>query len=72
LWNLLEIISEKKLPPITQNPKQKFQRIENLNVSLNFLKEEKIALVNISAEDIEGGNTALALGLIWTIILRYP
>lgn len=35
------------------------------------MKDQKINLVNIGAEDIEGGNLALILGMIWTIILRY-
>jgi hypothetical protein len=49
----------------------KFQKLANVDVSLRFLQQEKIPLVNISAVDIVDGKIGLTLGLVWTIILRY-
>jgi filamin len=71
LFNLLEVISSKSLGKYNKAPKIKFQKIENLNACLAFLKSEGIQLVGIGGEDIEEGNLKLILGLIWTIILRY-
>ena len=33
---------------------------------------EKVRLESIGAEDIVDGNPRLILGLIWTIIIRFP
>ena len=71
LIHLLEIISDKDLGKYNKKPKIPSQYMENLNACLNFLKSEKIRLVNIGAEDIYKKDLKLILGLIWTIILRY-
>jgi len=71
LINLLEVISGKKLPKYNKHPRIAFQKLENLGIALNFIKEEGIKLVNISPEDLASGNLRLILGLIWTLILRY-
>merc|ERR1712000_33915 len=34
-------------------------------------REERLKIVNIGAGDLKEGNLKLALGLIWTLILRY-
>lgn len=49
----------------------KIQRVENLNVSLKYIREKGIKLVSIGGEDIYAGNLKLILGLIWTLILRF-
>jgi len=71
LIQLLEIISGKKIRKWKKNPKMFAQKLENLNKCINFIKKEGIVIVNIGANDINGGNTKIILGLIWTLILRY-
>lgn len=71
LINLLEIISDKKLPNYNKKAKIRPQMLENNSFALNFLKHEGIKLVAIGPEDIVDKQPKLILGLIWTIILRY-
>jgi hypothetical protein len=72
LLNLLEQISSKTVAPTyNKNPKIRVQKIENVNFSLEFLKNEGIKLVGVGGGDIVDGNLKLILGVIWTIILRY-
>jgi hypothetical protein len=72
LLNLLEQISSKTVAQVyNKNPRIRVQKIENVNFSLTFLKNEGIKLVGIDGGDIVDGNLKLILGLIWTIILRY-
>lgn len=72
LWNLMEIISGKRLPRMeSKTPKTRFQKLGNLNIVFKFLEQEKLYTVNIGSDDIHSGNTKLILGLIWTLILRY-
>jgi len=72
LITLLETISSKTVAPVyNKNPKIRVQKIENVNFSLEFLKNEGIKLVGVGGGDIVDGNLKLILGLIWTIILRY-
>lgn len=71
LCNLLEVISSEKVPMGSKKPKSKFQKIENLNNALAFIKNAGLKLENIGAEDIHDGKLKLILGLIWTLILRY-
>lgn len=72
LINLIEILSEKKLPKHNTKPKMRLHRLENISKALDFLQNvEKIKIVNIGPDDIEQGNMNLTLGLIWTLILHY-
>ncbi|GAB5363418.1 hypothetical protein AAMO2058_000881200 [Amorphochlora amoebiformis] len=71
LINLMEIISGKKIGRYNKHPVIIQQKLENLNIALNFMKKEGLEFVNIGAEDIAGGNLRIILGLLWTIILRY-
>lgn len=72
LHALIELLAEKTLPKVNQKPKMKLHKLENLNKCINFLtKEEGLKLVNIGAEDLEGGDVKIVLGLIWTLILHY-
>eukprot|EP00008_Paramoeba_atlantica_P008551 CAMPEP_0201487772 /NCGR_PEP_ID=MMETSP0151_2-20130828/15217_1 /ASSEMBLY_ACC=CAM_ASM_000257 /TAXON_ID=200890 /ORGANISM="Paramoeba atlantica, Strain 621/1 / CCAP 1560/9" /LENGTH=932 /DNA_ID=CAMNT_0047872917 /DNA_START=14 /DNA_END=2812 /DNA_ORIENTATION=+ len=69
---LMEIISGKSFKKKwNKNAKSAFQKNENLNMVLDFIKSEGLKLVNIGAADISGGNLRIILGLIWTLILRY-
>jgi len=49
----------------------KIQQLENLNVVLDFLREEGFNLVGLGAEDILDKNPKLILGLIWQLIYFY-
>jgi len=71
LFEFLEIISGDKLPRIEKKPRIRIQKIQNVSVCLEFLKKQKIQLVNISAEDITDENLKLILGLVWTIIQKF-
>jgi len=71
LINLMEIISGKSLGRYNKHPKIIQQKMENLNIALNFIKSEGIQLVNVGSDDIQSGNIRIILGLIWTLILRY-
>jgi len=71
LINLLEICTGKSLGKFNKKPTMKVQKIENVQIALNFLKKEGVKLVNIGAEDIVDGDEKLILGLLWSIILRY-
>jgi len=71
LINLLEIISGKSLGRYNKHPVIPYQKLENNNIALAFVKSEGLKLVNIGGEDITSGKLKLILGLIWTLILRY-
>jgi filamin len=71
LINLLELISSKTLRGWNKAPKLALHEMQNLNIALDFIKEEGLKLVNIDATDIHTGKPKLILGLIWTLILRY-
>eukprot|EP00055_Hartaetosiga_balthica_P002542 m.4341 g.4341 ORF g.4341 m.4341 type:complete len:398 (+) comp2215_c0_seq1:101-1294(+) len=70
LNQMLEVVSGKKLR-FNKNPRLKVQKLENISTALNCIKEEGLTLVNIGPGDIEGGNSKLVLGLLWTIIYHY-
>jgi hypothetical protein len=50
LWELLHVVSEKKLPLINKRPYVKIQQINNLLVCLKFLEEEGVRLFGIGPE----------------------
>lgn len=45
--------------------------INNLNKALQVIQDHGIKLVNISSDDVVGGNPKLILGLIWLIALGF-
>lgn len=72
LINLIEVISGKSLGKHNKHPTINIQKLENLQLCLDYItKVEGIKLVNVGAEDINGGNIRIILGLIWTLILRF-
>ncbi|KAJ1916952.1 alpha-actinin [Mycoemilia scoparia] len=71
LIQLLEIIGDVSLGRYNRNPKLRIQRVENVNKALEFIRERRVNLTNIGAEDIVDANPKLILGMIWTIILRF-
>ncbi|XP_065897181.1 filamin-B-like isoform X2 [Dysidea avara] len=73
---LLETISNKKVHSnvgrINKNPTNQYQMRENLDICLEFMKDQNFSLVHdISALDIYNGVLNLILGLIYSLIYRY-
>uniref|UniRef100_A0A6B2KXF2 Calponin-homology (CH) domain-containing protein n=1 Tax=Arcella intermedia TaxID=1963864 RepID=A0A6B2KXF2_9EUKA len=72
LHGLLEVLANETIhPPPRKNCRMKLQKVENISISLNYIKSKGIKLVGIGAEDIHDGKSNLILGLIWTLILRF-
>jgi hypothetical protein len=67
----IEIIGDEVLGKYNKAPKLRIQKVENMNMALNFIKRRGVNLTNIGAEDVVDGNEKLVLGMIWTIILRF-
>lgn len=51
--------------------RMRVHHINNVNNALSVLNEHGVKLLNISSEDIVGGNQKLTLGLIWIIALSF-
>jgi hypothetical protein len=49
----------------------KVHHLTNINTVLSTLRDYKIRLINISANDILEGNPKLTLGLVWSIIQHW-
>ncbi|XP_044015833.1 filamin-A isoform X3 [Aphidius gifuensis] len=71
LINLIEVLAQKKLPKHNKKPSFRSQKLENVAVSLKFLENQGIRIVNIDSSDIVDSKLKLILGLIWTLILHY-
>ena len=53
-------------------PKNEYERIENLELFLWVVKKQKgIRLVNVGERDLLKGDQKLVLGLTWEIMLRF-
>lgn len=70
LCALLEILSGKKIK-INPKPTMRIQKLENVTVCLDFIKNEGIKLMSISANNIVDGDKKLIFGLIWTLIEHF-
>ncbi|XP_013782687.1 spectrin beta chain-like isoform X2 [Limulus polyphemus] len=70
LMKLLEILSGEPLPRPTKG-KMRIHCLENVDKTLQFLRDQKVHLENLGSHDIVDGSARLTLGLIWTIILRF-
>ncbi|KAJ2722030.1 alpha-actinin, partial [Coemansia sp. Benny D115] len=71
LIHLLEIIGDASLGRFNRNPRMRIQKVENVNLALDYIRSRSINLTNIGAEDIVDSNPKLILGMIWIIILRF-
>jgi hypothetical protein len=71
LAKLLQIITAETPTGLVAKPKLKIQMIENANSVLRFMKEKRVHLVNISAEDIVDGNTKYLLAMCWALARKY-
>ena len=69
LANLLASLG-KFIPKYNNTPHSRIQKMENLNIILEFIRHLNISLVNIGPEDIVDGDQKLILGLIWTLISK--
>lgn len=71
LIQLMQIISNKSLGKYDTKPKMELQMLGNIDISLQFIKNQGITLVNIGPKDVYEGTPKLILGLLWTLIIRY-
>lgn len=55
---------------VEKNPNNKFKKVSNCNYVVVLGKQLKFSLVNISGQDINGGNKKLILALVWQM-MRY-
>lgn len=69
LITLLSVLTNEKLK--LQRGNLVFHRRNNINTALQVLQHHGVKLVNISSDDIEGGNPKLTLALIWLIALSF-
>jgi len=74
LLKLIETISEESLGKHNKKPISKFQKVENLNLPLQYInafnKQQGISN-QYSAENILEENELMILGMVWTLILRF-
>ena len=71
---LVEQLSGDKLGKYNKNPKIRIEKVENLNVALNYINSflKEIGIKNqYSAEMILDEEERMILGMVWTLILRY-
>ncbi|RNA44586.1 microtubule-actin cross-linking factor 1 [Brachionus plicatilis] len=63
---LLQILTKKTFTKERGN--SKFHSLQNIRICLDYLKSNKLKLVNIHCEDIFYGNPKITLGLVWILI----
>ncbi|XP_030080853.1 dystrophin, isoforms A/C/F/G/H isoform X13 [Drosophila hydei] len=69
LLALLSTLTHNQLKP--EKGRMRVHHINNLNKVLQVIQQHGVKLVNISSDDIVGGNPKLTLGLIWLIALEF-
>ncbi|XP_034486587.1 dystrophin, isoforms A/C/F/G/H isoform X10 [Drosophila innubila] len=69
LLALLSTLTQTQLKP--EKGRMRVHHINNLNKVLQVIQQHGVRLVNISSDDIVGGNAKLTLGLIWLIALEF-
>ncbi|XP_051863050.1 dystrophin, isoforms A/C/F/G/H isoform X11 [Drosophila albomicans] len=69
LLALLSTLTQTQLKP--EKGRMRVHHINNLNKVLHVIQQHGVRLVNISSDDIVGGNAKLTLGLIWLIALEF-
>ncbi|XP_064549817.1 dystrophin, isoforms A/C/F/G/H isoform X12 [Drosophila montana] len=69
LLALLSTLTHTQLKP--EKGRMRVHHINNLNKVLQVIQQHGVKLVNISSDDIVGGNPKLTLGLIWLIALEF-
>lgn len=71
LIRLLENLTSKKFKRYEKNPTITAQKMVNLDIIFNFIREEGIKLIGIGSHNVFQGNNKLILGLVWTLIQKY-
>ncbi|KMZ02647.1 uncharacterized protein Dsimw501_GD19294, isoform U [Drosophila simulans] len=69
LLALLSTLTQTNLKP--EKGRMRVHHINNLNKVITEIQQHGVKLVNISSDDIVGGNAKLTLGLIWLIALEF-
>ncbi|XP_039490404.1 dystrophin, isoforms A/C/F/G/H isoform X15 [Drosophila santomea] len=69
LLALLGTLTHTNLKP--EKGRMRVHHINNLNKVITVIQQHGVKLVNISSDDIVGGNAKLTLGLIWLIALEF-
>uniref|UniRef100_A0A6P4EW80 Protein detached n=1 Tax=Drosophila rhopaloa TaxID=1041015 RepID=A0A6P4EW80_DRORH len=69
LLALLSTLTQTHLKP--EKGRMRVHHINNLNKVITVIQQHGVKLVNISSDDIVGGNAKLTLGLIWLIALEF-
>ncbi|KQS38772.1 uncharacterized protein Dere_GG23350, isoform B [Drosophila erecta] len=69
LLALLSTLTQTNLKP--EKGRMRVHHINNLNKVITVIQQHGVKLVNISSDDIVGGNAKLTLGLIWLIALEF-
>ncbi|KAH0792888.1 putative alpha-actinin [Histomonas meleagridis] len=72
LIQLLEIIGKEPVKGKWHREcKNKYHKIENVNMAIQYIKDKGIKLTNIQADDIVDKNLKLTLGLTWSCINKF-
>ncbi|KAL6061886.1 alpha-actinin [Balamuthia mandrillaris] len=71
LINLVEILTGKSVGRYNRNPKLKVQKINNINLALDAIRNSRHLHVSASAEDIADGNIKMLLGIVWTLVHEF-
>ncbi len=67
---MCSLAGEKIKGKLNKKPKIEIHNLENIGITMKYLKSRGVETVGIGARDIYEGNQKLILGLVWTIILR--
>jgi hypothetical protein len=66
-----ELSARKILSKVVDNPKTRFEKLQNCSNAIKFVELQGIKLVAIGPEDLVDPKLKLILGLVWVLILRY-
>jgi len=68
---LLEILSKQNVSH-NRNPKTKFQKIENVNKAIDFMKQNQVVFRGFGAEYIvDTNNPKVPLALVWSLLQKF-
>lgn len=66
------VMSENEEPKrYNKAPKMRIHCMENLKMAFDFMRKEKVKLINIGAEDVIDRNEKIILATVWALIQRY-
>jgi len=68
---LLEILSGKNISH-NRVPRDKFQKIENVNIALQFMKDSQVVFRGYGAEDlVHATNPKVPLAIVWALLQKF-